>query len=213
MPDPNFHLLGPYESLLNIQAQLDVITGFDGGAAPLASPTFTGVPAAPTAAPGTNTTQISTTAFVFAGLALKANLASPTFSGTPSLPTGTIAVTQSPSDNSTKIATTAYADAGDALALPLSKVRHYRSPSFTALASATNSGTQTINWASPFADNNYTVIATVEINESSSFGAVTSIVCVATVEKQAAGAGVIVDISNADSIPHTWKLNLIGIHD
>lgn len=34
--------------------------------APLASPTFTGVPAAPTAAPGTNTTQLATTAFVAA---------------------------------------------------------------------------------------------------------------------------------------------------
>lgn len=34
------------------------------GAAPLASPTFTGVPAAPTAAPGTNTTQLATTEFV-----------------------------------------------------------------------------------------------------------------------------------------------------
>ena len=33
-------------------------------AAPLASPTFTGTPAAPTAASGTNTTQIATTAFV-----------------------------------------------------------------------------------------------------------------------------------------------------
>lgn len=36
------------------------------GAAPLASPTFTGTPAAPTAAVGTNTTQIATTAFVAA---------------------------------------------------------------------------------------------------------------------------------------------------
>ncbi len=34
------------------------------GAAPLASPTFTGTPAAPTAATGTNTTQLATTAFV-----------------------------------------------------------------------------------------------------------------------------------------------------
>jgi Pectate lyase superfamily protein len=34
------------------------------GAAPLASPTFTGVPAAPTATVGTNTTQLATTAFV-----------------------------------------------------------------------------------------------------------------------------------------------------
>lgn len=36
------------------------------GAAPLASPSFTGVPTAPTAAPGTNTTQLATTAFVIA---------------------------------------------------------------------------------------------------------------------------------------------------
>lgn len=37
--------------------------------APLASPTFTGTPTAPTAAPGTNTTQIATTAFVRAAVA------------------------------------------------------------------------------------------------------------------------------------------------
>lgn len=36
------------------------------GYAPLASPTFTGVPAAPTATVGTNTTQLATTAFVIA---------------------------------------------------------------------------------------------------------------------------------------------------
>lgn len=40
-----------------IQTQLDA-------KAPLASPTFTGTPAAPTAAAGTNTTQVATTAFV-----------------------------------------------------------------------------------------------------------------------------------------------------
>lgn len=34
------------------------------GAAPTASPTFTGIPAAPTASSGTNTTQLATTAFV-----------------------------------------------------------------------------------------------------------------------------------------------------
>lgn len=36
--------------------------------APLASPVFTGVPAAPTAAVGTNTTQVATTAFVQAAV-------------------------------------------------------------------------------------------------------------------------------------------------
>ena len=38
-------------------------------AAPLASPTFTGTPAAPTASQGTNTTQLATTAFVNAEIA------------------------------------------------------------------------------------------------------------------------------------------------
>jgi hypothetical protein len=46
------------------------------------SPALTGTPTAPTAAGGTNTTQIATTAFVAALGALKANLASPTFTGT-----------------------------------------------------------------------------------------------------------------------------------
>jgi hypothetical protein len=53
----------------------------------LASPTFTGTPAAPTAAQGTNTTQIATTAFVNAEItadtANLAPLASPNFTGIP----------------------------------------------------------------------------------------------------------------------------------
>ena len=53
------------------------MTTADNLKANLASPTFTGTPAAPTAAGGTNTTQIATTAFV-QGL-----LASPAFTGTP----------------------------------------------------------------------------------------------------------------------------------
>ncbi|MDD4976440.1 MAG: hypothetical protein PHY93_18930, partial [Bacteriovorax sp.] len=43
------------------------------GSAPLASPTFTGVPAAPTAAVNTNTTQIATTAFVLGQTSTKEN--------------------------------------------------------------------------------------------------------------------------------------------
>lgn len=72
------------------------------GLAPLASPTFTGTPAAPTATAGTNTTQVATTAFVTTAVSTKANLASPTFTGTPAAPTATTAT------NSTQIATTAY---------------------------------------------------------------------------------------------------------
>jgi microcystin-dependent protein len=50
---------------LDVAGTLNVTGSVSGGVvAPLASPTFTGVPAAPTASPGTNTTQIATTAFV-----------------------------------------------------------------------------------------------------------------------------------------------------
>lgn len=79
--------------------------------APIASPTFTGVPAAPTATAGTNTTQLATTAFVTAADNLKANLASPTFTGTPAAPTA------APGTNTTQLATTAFVTAADALAV------------------------------------------------------------------------------------------------
>ena len=49
--------------------------------APLASPTFTGTPAAPTAAAGTNTTQLATTAHVFAERANTATLTNKTING------------------------------------------------------------------------------------------------------------------------------------
>jgi hypothetical protein len=89
--------------------------------APLANPTFTGVPAAPTAAPGTDTTQVATTAFVEAAadvvstatasaLALKAPLASPALTGVPAAPTA------APGTNTTQIATTAYTTAAVAIA-------------------------------------------------------------------------------------------------
>ena len=75
-------------------------------AAPTADPTFTGTPAAPTAAQGTNTTQIATTAFVNAEIAAdtaaKAPLADPTFTGVPAAPTAAV------STNTTQIATTAF---------------------------------------------------------------------------------------------------------
>lgn len=99
------------------------------GAAPLASPTFTGVPAAPTAGFGTNTTQLATTAFVQAAIPATgvttfnsrsgavvpvsgdygvaqvtgaAPLASPSLTGTPTAPTASIG------DSSTKLATTQF---------------------------------------------------------------------------------------------------------
>jgi hypothetical protein len=49
------------------------------------SPAFTGTPVVPTPAPGTNTTQIASTAFVVASYA---PIASPTFTGTVTIPSG-----------------------------------------------------------------------------------------------------------------------------
>lgn len=48
----------------NLYSRADHVHPSDTSRAPLASPTFTGTPAAPTAAASTNTTQIATTAFV-----------------------------------------------------------------------------------------------------------------------------------------------------
>ena len=77
--------------------------------APLASPNFTGIPLAPTAAQGTNTTQLATTAFVnaeiAADIATKADLAGPTFTGVPAAPTA------SAGTNTTQLATTAFVQA------------------------------------------------------------------------------------------------------
>jgi len=56
------------------------------GKADVASPTFTGTPAAPTAAADTNTTQVATTAYVQTELGDYATLASPTLTGTPTVP-------------------------------------------------------------------------------------------------------------------------------
>src|SRR5690242_12171552 len=107
--------------------------------APLASPTFTGTPAAPTASAGTNTTQLATTAFATAGdtavvggapswmntlakisTAINDDASYATTTTTalalkaplasPALTGSPTAPTQTALDNSTKIATTAYAD-------------------------------------------------------------------------------------------------------
>ena len=63
---------------------------------------LTGIPTAPTAAPGTNTTQLATTEFVETGLNLKANILSPTLTGIPTAPTA------APGTNTTQLATTAF---------------------------------------------------------------------------------------------------------
>jgi hypothetical protein len=84
--------------------------------APKASPALTGVPTAPTAAPGTNTTQVSTTAFDTAAIAVEtsrattaeallAPKASPALTGVPTAPTA------APGTNTTQVGTTAFSTA------------------------------------------------------------------------------------------------------
>lgn len=76
------------------------LPGTTGTLALIDSPTFTGTPAAPTAAVNTNTTQIATTAYVVGQGYAK--LAGPTFTGVPAAPTAAA------DTNTTQIATTAY---------------------------------------------------------------------------------------------------------
>ena len=75
----------------------------------LSAPTFTGIPAAPTAATATNSTQIATTAFtqaaIVAGVAAKAPIDAPTFTGVPAAPTAAVGT------NTTQLATTAFVQA------------------------------------------------------------------------------------------------------
>lgn len=82
------------------------------------SPSLTGTPTAPTAAGGTSTTQIATTAFVATNFA---SLNSPAFTGTPTVPTA------APGTNTTQAASTAFVATSFA---PLA------SPAFTGVPTA-----------------------------------------------------------------------------
>lgn len=66
------HGVGQSDAVTLAQSQVTNLTTDLSAKAPLASPTFTGTPAAPTATQGTNTTQIATTAFVNAEIATDA---------------------------------------------------------------------------------------------------------------------------------------------
>jgi hypothetical protein len=87
----------------NGRVGLVVLSGADisgAGGALLASPAFSGAPTAPTAAPGTSTAQLATTAYVLANAGAPLN--SPAFTGTPTAPTA------APGTNTLQLATTAY---------------------------------------------------------------------------------------------------------
>jgi hypothetical protein len=109
------------------------------GAAPLASPALTGTPTAPTKTALTNNTDVATTAYADAAVAvetsraetaeaLKAPLASPALTGTPTAPTAT------GTDNSTKVATTAFVKSAVASGGPLTAM--FNPYSYTATGGA-----------------------------------------------------------------------------
>ena len=81
------------------------------------------------------------------------------------------------------------------------------------IASATPSAVTTLTWASPFADNNYTVTASVEIAETPPNGAATEIITVGSMQKSAAGAGVTFVVCNASSGAHDVTVDFIAVHD
>ena len=60
------HADGGTDEITVAQSQVTGLAADLAGKAPLASPTLTGVPTAPTAPPGTDSTQVATTAFVMA---------------------------------------------------------------------------------------------------------------------------------------------------
>lgn len=93
---PNLYTVGPQAST--------------SGLAPINSPTFTGVPQAPTPASNDNSNKIATTNYVQAQA--YAPLASPIFTGTPEGPTA------APGTNTTELATTAFVETAIGLTAP-----------------------------------------------------------------------------------------------
>jgi len=120
--------------------------------APLASPTFTGVPAAPTASANTSSTQVATTAFVMTEVgdylttstatSTYAPLASPTLTGVPAAPTA------SANTSTTQLATTAFVmtEVGDYL-LTATAGSTYLPLAGGTLSGAVNAGDQVISKA------------------------------------------------------------------
>lgn len=92
---------------VEIDDEYNAIETAMGTKADINAPSFTGLPLAPTAGSGTNSTQLATTAFVTTAGNLKADLASPTITS-PTLIGIPTSVTAAAGTNTTQIATTAF---------------------------------------------------------------------------------------------------------
>ena len=119
----------------DVEVDVSALAGA-GSTAPTNSPAFTGTPTAPTAAQGTNTTQLATTEFVNAEIAadtaVKAPIASPTFTGVPSGPTA------AQGTDTTQLATTEFVNAEIAADVPglITGKADIASPTFTGTPTA-----------------------------------------------------------------------------
>lgn len=137
--------------------------------AKLASPALTGIPTAPTASGGTNTTQLATTAFVTGALAsylttavataTYATITSPGLLGTPTAPTAAA------NTNTTQLATTAFVQAA------LTAFGTTTSTTYAPLASPALTGTPTAPTAA--VGTSTTQIATTAFVQSAGFASTT----------------------------------------
>jgi hypothetical protein len=81
------------------------------------------------------------------------------------------------------------------------------------IASATPSAVTTLNWVTPFADNNYTVTGSVVVAETPSDGAATAICCIGMIQLLPDGAGINFVVCNADGVPHNVTAQFYAVHD
>ncbi|MEP9319952.1 phage tail protein [Pseudomonas sp. LABIM340] len=143
------------------------------GLAKLASPTFSGVPSAPTAAQGTNNQQLATTAFVQATITPLAPKDSPVFVGVPS------AQTPPRFDSSQRLATTEFVRQaiGNCSGFIAVSANTTLTPAQVGFFVASNVGTGAVSLALPLISNvpiGSTFTVTHASGAMSSFGLVTS---------------------------------------
>lgn len=199
----------------------DYTVGMITGAAPLASPTFTGTVTLPAATYAISISGNAATAGTISGsitesqvtglaasLAALAPLASPAFSGVPTAPTAAAGT------DSTQVATTAYAD--NSAATGGGKLQHVRSVD-TSFTQAGITGPTALTFATPFADDNYTVQVTVvgdEVAPETPTMVRFPALGISYITKQTpAGTGVNVWIANNDSGAHSGVIHVTAWHD
>jgi hypothetical protein len=81
------------------------------------------------------------------------------------------------------------------------------------IASATPSTIISYTWPTPFADNNYSVVGSVEVAETPSDGAATAICTIGMIQKMPGGVGINFVVCNADGVSHNVTANFIAIHN